>query len=49
MTTRLNRMFLSGLLFTRAVTPKTSLLARPVSTISDLFEYTSGRWMYVTG
>lgn len=55
MAKRLNRIVLSSLLFARTIPPRTILLAHPVSTIqktpepSDLFEYTSGRWMYVAG
>jgi len=44
------------ILYSRTIIPYTKLiLARPVSTFQkmpkpcDLFEYTSGRWMYVAG
>lgn len=53
MTKHLDRMVLTGLLFSRAAIPRTRMFARSISTIQkmpepcDLFEYTSGRWMYV--
>lgn len=56
MAKRSSGILFSGLLKLRAISHKTHLVpARALSTIRkmsescDLFEYTSGRWMYVVG